>query len=144
MWVSDEDENCVCCCVSSRRRDTMCAVVTGVQTCALPILIERTIHTVTKKLIEGGLIVIFILILLLGNLRAGLIVASVIPLSMLFTLLMMNLFGVSATLMSLGAIDFGLIVDGAVIIVEAIVFMLHTNFGKIGRASCRERVCKYV
>src|SRR3546814_3718887 len=78
-------------------------------------LIERTIHTVTKNLIEGGLIVIFILILLLGKLRAGLIVASVIPLSMLFTLLMMKLFGVSDNLMRLGAIDFGLIVDGAVI-----------------------------
>ena len=91
-------------------------------------LISRTIDTVITNLVEGGLIVIFILVLLLGNLRAGFIVASVIPLSMLFALGMMNAFGVSANLMSLGAIDFGLIVDGAVIIVEAIVHRLHTTF----------------
>ncbi len=84
-------------------------------------LIGRAMNTVTKNLVEGGLIVIFILILLLGNFRAGLIVASVIPLSMFFALGMMNIFGVSANLMSLGAIDFGLIVDGAVIIVESVV-----------------------
>lgn len=72
-----------------------------------------------KNLIEGALIVIFVLVVFLGNLRAGLIVASAIPLSLLFALGMMNVFGVSANLMSLGAIDFGLIVDGAVIIVEA-------------------------
>ncbi len=82
-------------------------------------LVNRAISTVEKNLIEGALIVIFILVLFLGNLRAGLIVASAIPLSMLFALGMMNVFGVSANLMSLGAIDFGLIVDGAVIIVEA-------------------------
>ncbi len=92
------------------------------------ILISHTIDTVITNLVEGGLIVVFILVLLLGNLRAGFIVASVIPLSMLFALGMMNVFGVSANLMSLGAIDFGLIVDGAVIIVEAIVHRLHTNF----------------
>ena len=82
-------------------------------------LVGRAISTVKGNLIEGALIVIFVLVLFLGNLRAGLIVASAIPLSMLFALGMMNLFGVSANLMSLGAIDFGLIVDGAVIIVEA-------------------------
>jgi len=82
-------------------------------------LVNRAISTVEKNLIEGALIVIFVLVLFLGNFRAGLIVASAIPLSMLFALSMMNLFGVSANLMSLGAIDFGLIVDGAVIIVEA-------------------------
>ncbi|WP_439557445.1 CusA/CzcA family heavy metal efflux RND transporter [Dyadobacter sp.] len=82
-------------------------------------LVNKAISTVSRNLIEGALIVIFVLILLLGNLRAGLIVASVIPLSMLFAVTMMNLFGVSGNLMSLGAIDFGLIVDGAVIIVEA-------------------------
>ncbi len=92
------------------------------------VLISRTIDTVTTNLVEGGLIVIFILVLLLGNLRAGFIVASVIPLSMLFALGMMNVFGVSANLMSLGAIDFGLIVDGAVIIIEAIVHRLHSTF----------------
>ncbi len=84
-------------------------------------LVDRALNTVSKNLIEGGLIVIFILVLFLGNLRAGLIVASVIPLSMLFAISLMNLFGVSGNLMSLGAIDFGLIVDGAVIIVESVV-----------------------
>ncbi len=82
-------------------------------------LVENAIGTVTKNLIEGALIVILVLILFLGNLRAGLIVASVIPLSMLFAVILMNYFGVSGNLMSLGAIDFGIIVDGAVIIVEA-------------------------
>lgn len=82
-------------------------------------LVNNAIGTVSKNLIEGALIVIFVLVLLLGNFRAGLIVASVIPLSMLFAFSMMNMFGVSGNLMSLGAIDFGLIVDGAVIIVEA-------------------------
>lgn len=87
-------------------------------------LIDTAIGTVQTNLIEGGLIVVFVLILLLGNWRAGLIVASVIPLAMLFAISMMNLLGISANLMSLGAIDFGLIVDGAVIIVEAIVHRL--------------------
>ena len=82
-------------------------------------LVNRAIKTVETNLIEGALIVIFVLVLFLGNLRAGLIVASAIPLSLLFALGMMHVFGVSANLMSLGAIDFGLIVDGAVIIVEA-------------------------
>src|SRR5690349_8734572 len=82
-------------------------------------LVSRAISTVEKNLIEGALIVIAVLVLFLGNLRAGLIVASVIPLAMLFAVSMMHIFGVSGNLMSLGAIDFGLIVDGAVIIVEA-------------------------
>ncbi|HEV8514039.1 MAG TPA: CusA/CzcA family heavy metal efflux RND transporter [Cyclobacteriaceae bacterium] len=82
-------------------------------------LVNNAINTVTKNLAEGALIVIFVLVLMLGNLRAGLVVASVIPLSMLFAIGLMRLFGVSGNLMSLGAIDFGLIVDGAVIIVEA-------------------------
>ena len=82
-------------------------------------LVARAMSTVEKNLIEGALIVIFVLVLFLGNFRAGLIVASAIPLAMLFALGLMNVFGVSANLMSLGAIDFGLIVDGAVIIVEA-------------------------
>jgi cobalt-zinc-cadmium resistance protein CzcA len=84
-------------------------------------LVANTTRTVITNLSEGALIVIFILVLLLGNLRAGLIVASVIPLSMLFAIGMMRVFGVSANLMSLGAIDFGLIVDGAVIVVESIL-----------------------
>ncbi len=82
-------------------------------------LVNRAIHTVSQNLVEGALIVIFVLVLFLGNFRAGLVVASVIPIALLFALAMMHLFGVSGNLMSLGAIDFGLIVDGAVIIVEA-------------------------
>ncbi len=97
-------------------------------------LISKTIKTVRNNLIEGGLIVIFVLILLLGNYRAGLIVASVIPLSMLFAFSLMNVFGVSANLMSLGAIDFGLIVDGSVIIVEGIIYQIHKS-GLKGRLS---------
>ncbi|POY36423.1 CusA/CzcA family heavy metal efflux RND transporter [Solitalea longa] len=92
-------------------------------------LVDRAISTVEKNLIEGALIVILVLVVFLGNLRAGLIVASAIPLSMLFALGMMNVFGVSANLMSLGAIDFGLIVDGAVIIVEAT--MHHLGLRKL-------------
>ncbi|MET4075014.1 CusA/CzcA family heavy metal efflux RND transporter [Hymenobacter sp. UYCo722] len=89
-------------------------------------LVDRAIHTVVKNLIEGGVIVVLVLLLLLGNLRAGLVVAGMIPLCMLFALGMMRTFGVSANLMSLGALDFGLIVDGAVIIVEAVIaHLLH-------------------
>ena len=84
-------------------------------------LVNRVSGTITRNLIEGGLIVIFILVLFLGNFRAGLVVASVIPLAMLFAFGMMKATGISGNLMSLGAIDFGLIVDGAVIIVEAVV-----------------------
>ena len=91
-------------------------------------LISKTIGTVEHNLLMGALIVIFVLITMLGNLRAGLIVASVIPLSMLFAIIMMNLFGISANLMSMGALDFGLIVDGAVIIVESMMFLLHDKF----------------
>ena len=90
-------------------------------------LVGRAIGTVSRNLIEGALIVIFILVLLLGNWRAGLVVASVIPLAMLFAVSMMNLFGVSGNLMSLGAIDFGLIVDGAVIIVESVVHRISMS-----------------
>ncbi len=90
-------------------------------------LVNSAISTVTKNLAEGALIVIFVLVLLLGNLRAGLVVASVIPLAMLFAISLMNLFGVSGNLMSLGAIDFGLIVDGAVIIVEATLHHLAAS-----------------
>jgi len=110
-------------------------------------LVKRAISTVEKNLIEGGLIVIFVLVLLLGNLRAGLVVASVIPLAMLFAISMMNLFGVSGNLMSLGAIDFGLIVDGAVIIIEATLHhitgrSINNNFpnGKLTQVQMDEEV----
>lgn len=110
-------------------------------------LVKRAINTVEKNLIEGGLIVIFVLVLLLGNLRAGLVVASVIPLAMLFAIAMMNLFGVSGNLMSLGAIDFGLIVDGAVIIIEATLHHItgrsinkHFANGRLTQAEMDEEV----
>ena len=91
-------------------------------------MVNNAIGTVTRNLLEGALIVVFVLVLFLGNFRAGLIVASVIPLAMLFAIIMMNIFGVSGNLMSLGALDFGLIVDGAVIIVEAILHRFkHLN-----------------
>lgn len=99
-------------------------------------LVDRAIATVEKNLLEGALIVIFVLVLFLGNLRAGLIVASAIPLSLLFAFGMMHVFGVSANLMSLGAVDFGLIVDGAVIIVEAT--MHHLGIGNKRRLSQQE------
>jgi len=105
-------------------------------------LVDRAVGTVKTNLIEGALIVLLVLILFLGNIRAGLIVASAIPLSMLFALGMMRLFGVSANLMSLGAIDFGLIVDGAVIIVEATLHFLvvkHTA-GKLTQKQMDEAV----
>lgn len=100
-------------------------------------LVNKAISTVSKNLAEGALIVVFVLVLMLGNLRAGLIVASVIPLAMLFAVSMMNLFGVSGNLMSLGAIDFGLIVDGAVIIVEATMHHLGIS-GMVRKLSQRE------
>jgi heavy metal efflux system protein len=105
-------------------------------------LVNKAIGTVSKNLAEGALIVIFILVLLLGNLRAGLVVASVIPLAMLFAVAMMNLFGVSGNLMSLGAIDFGLIIDGAVIIVEATMhhLALRTFNQKISQREMDEEV----
>lgn len=88
-------------------------------------MVNNAIKTIETNLAEGALIVMFVLVLFLGNFRAGFLVASVIPLSMLFAIIMMNLFGVSGNLMSLGALDFGLIVDGAVIIVEAVLHQLH-------------------
>jgi cobalt-zinc-cadmium resistance protein CzcA len=102
-------------------------------------LVGRAISTVKRNLIEGALIVVLVLVLLLGNLRAGLVVASVIPLAMLFAFAMMKLFGVSGNLMSLGAIDFGLIVDGAVIIVEAIVFRLTESSPFTGKPKLNQQ-----
>ncbi|MEO6962386.1 MAG: CusA/CzcA family heavy metal efflux RND transporter, partial [Puia sp.] len=103
-------------------------------------MVNNAISTVKRNLIEGALIVIFVLVLFLGNLRTGLLVASVIPLSMLFAIILMNAFGVSGNLMSLGAIDFGLIVDGAVIIVEAVMHKLSAsgNFENTLRISQNE------
>ncbi|MCA9492388.1 MAG: efflux RND transporter permease subunit [Myxococcales bacterium] len=84
-------------------------------------LVERTIHTVEKNLLEGGLLVIAVLLLLLGNFRGGVIVALAIPLSMLFAFIGMVMAGLSGNLMSLGAIDFGLIVDGSVVMIENVL-----------------------
>ena len=96
-------------------------------------MVDNAIGTVQTNLMEGALIVLFVLILFLGNIRAGLLVASVIPLSMLVAVILMNLFGVSGNLMSLGALDFGLIIDGAVISVEALLHSLsHSKRFKLG------------
>ena len=98
-------------------------------------LVDRVEGTIARNLIEGGLIVIFVLVIFLGNWRAGLVVASVIPLSMLFAFGMMKTFGIDGNLMSLGAIDFGIIVDSAVIIVEAVV--THINTGHFSQPEVR-------
>lgn len=98
-------------------------------------LVDRVEGTIARNLIEGGLIVIFVLVIFLGNWRAGLVVASVIPLSMLFAFGMMKTFGIGGNLMSLGAIDFGMIVDSAVIIVEAVV--THINTGHFSQPEVR-------
>ena len=98
-------------------------------------LVNRVEGTIAHNLMEGGLIVIFVLILFLGNWRAGMVVASVIPLCMLFAFGMMKTFGIDGNLMSLGAIDFGMIVDSAVIIVEAVV--THINKGEFSQPSVR-------
>ncbi len=99
-------------------------------------LVSRVEGTIARNLAEGGLIVILVLVLFLGNLRAGIVVASVIPLSMLFAFGMMQTFGIAGNLMSLGAIDFGMIVDSAVIIVEAIV--AHIARGDFSQTAVRE------
>ena len=103
------------------------------------VLIGKTTFTIAENLILGVLIVIFVVVLLLGNLRSGLVVASVIPLSLLFTLSLMYIFGVDANLMSLGAIDFGIIIDGAVIIVEFVAFQISKNATKLNAFSSEEK-----
>lgn len=104
-------------------------------------MVNNAISTVAKNLMEGALIVIFVLVLFLGNFRAGFIVASVIPLSMLFAVSLMNMFGVSGNLMSLGALDFGLIIDGAVIIVEAVMHSLfHSKNSKLTQQQMDDEV----
>ena len=90
-------------------------------------LVDRNISTVIRNLIEGALIVFIVLIIFLGNVRAGLIVASVIPLAMLFAFILMRVFGVSANLMSLGAIDFGIVVDGSIVILEGMLAHIYSR-----------------
>lgn len=102
-------------------------------------LIGKTTFTITENLVLGCLIVIFVVVLLLGNMRSGLVVASVIPLSLLFALSCMYIFGVDANLMSLGAIDFGIIIDGAVIIVEFIAYQISAKSEKVALLPKHER-----
>ena len=102
-------------------------------------LVGKTTFTVAENLILGCLIVIFVVILLLGNWRSGLVVASVIPLCLLFAISFMNIFGIDANLMSLGAIDFGIIIDGAVIIVEFIAFQIASKSAHLVNLSKEER-----
>jgi heavy metal efflux system protein len=101
-------------------------------------LVHRTIRTVATNLFEGAMLVIAVLLFLLGNWRAALIVATAIPLAFLFALTGMTRFGISGNLMSLGAIDFGLIIDGAVVIVENVVRQLGLKQHQLGRALTRE------
>lgn len=103
-------------------------------------LVGETVHTVQKSLGEGGILVIAVLLLLLGNFRGAIIVALAIPLSMLFALTNMNRFGISGNLMSLGAIDFGLIVDGSVVMVEHAIRRLAEQREHLGRTLTREEV----
>lgn len=102
-------------------------------------LINKTSFTVSENLILGCLIVIFVVVILLGNIRSGLVVASVIPLSLLFAISLMYLFGIDANLMSLGAIDFGIIIDGAVIIVEFIAFRINGKRAEFSTLSIVEQ-----
>lgn len=102
-------------------------------------LVNRNISTVVRNLVEGAIIVFLVLIVFLGNVRAGLIVASVIPLAMLFAFILMRIFNVSANLMSLGAIDFGIVVDGSIVILEGILAHLYGR-GLKGRTLSREEM----
>ena len=102
-------------------------------------LVAKTTFTVAENLILGCLIVIFVVVLLLGNFRSGLVVASVIPLSLLFAISLMRIFGIDANLMSLGAIDFGIIIDGAVIIVEYVSAQMTANASKLSHLPVSDR-----
>ena len=102
-------------------------------------LIGKTTFTIVENLVLGCLIVVLIVILLLGNLRSALVIASMIPLALLFTLSLMYIFGIDANLMSLGALDFGIIIDGAVIIVEYIAIRINTQQTVLDRTKPEER-----
>ncbi len=102
-------------------------------------LVAKTTTTVAENLILGCLIVIFVVVLLLGSMRSGLVVASIIPLCLLFAIALMNTFGIDANLMSLGAIDFGIIIDGAVIIVECISFQITSQNEQLQALTRKER-----
>ncbi|MDR2947746.1 MAG: CusA/CzcA family heavy metal efflux RND transporter [Prevotella sp.] len=102
-------------------------------------LVAKTTFTVAENLILGCLIVVFVVVLLLGNFRSGIVVASVIPLSLLFAISLMRIFGIDANLMSLGAIDFGIIIDGAVIIVEFVSAQMTANASKLSHLPISDR-----
>ncbi len=102
-------------------------------------LIAKTSFTVAENLILGALIVFITVLLLLGNIRSALVISSIIPLALLFTISMMYIFGIDANLMSLGALDFGIIIDGAVIIVEYIVFKMNQKYDVIIKSSNEEK-----
>ncbi len=140
MMIKGENSSAVIKRVKSKIAEIQQTLPQGVQ--IVPFLdrtkmVNSAISTVEKNLLEGAIIVIFVLVLLLGNWRAGIVVASVIPLALLFAISMMNLFGVSGNLMSLGAIDFGLIVDGAVIIVEATLHHMQNRRDKPDEAAAK-------
>ncbi|MGW8122057.1 CusA/CzcA family heavy metal efflux RND transporter [Roseivirga echinicomitans] len=130
MMLKDADSKAVIDAVKARVLEIEASLPPGVKINAFlerSELIGKTTFTIAENLILGCLIVIFVVVLLLGNLRSGLVVASVIPLCLLFALSLMYIFGVDANLMSLGAIDFGIIIDGAVIIVEYIAFKITSE-----------------
>lgn len=105
-------------------------------------LVDKTVHTIETNLVEGASLVVVVLLLVLGNLRGSILVASVIPLSMLFAAICMSVFKVSGNLMSLGAIDFGLIVDGAVVVVENVVRRLSQAHPNIGHEERMKQIAK--
>lgn len=107
-------------------------------------LIDKTTSTIQENLILGALFVIFILVILMGNFRSGLLVASVIPLSLLFGISLMTLFQVDANLLSLGAIDFGILIDGAVVVVEYVVYQMSKKFPGLKGKAQKEEVDKLV
>jgi cobalt-zinc-cadmium resistance protein CzcA len=130
MMLKDANSKAVITAVKKRVEEMQSSLPPGISINAFlerSELIEKTTATIAENLILGCLIVIFVVVLLLGNLRSGLVVASVIPLCLLFALSLMYLFGVNANLMSLGAIDFGIIIDGAVIIVEYTAFKITSE-----------------
>ncbi|RAV27581.1 CusA/CzcA family heavy metal efflux RND transporter [Sinomicrobium soli] len=142
LLLKGENSNKVVGAVKERMRDIEKSLPEGISIAPFidrSDLIQRTTGTVTKNLVEGALIVIFVLVLLLGSLRGGLLVASVIPLSLFVALILMKISGVWANLMSLGAIDFGIIVDGAVIIVEGTVHFVDQRLrGRNGSLSRKD------
>ena len=134
MMLKDANSNAVITAVKDRVNEIQSSLPPGISINPFlerSELITKTTTTIAENLILGCLIVIFVVVLLLGNIRSGLVVASVIPLCLLFALSLMYIFGVDANLMSLGAIDFGIIIDGAVIIVEFIAFKITSQRAKI-------------